>query len=47
VINKLRKQIDANFGGKILIQVDGGVNTENIGRIVSAGRIYLLRGVPL
>lgn len=43
-IEKLRKQIDSNFGGKILIQVDGGVNTENIGRIVSAGADILVAG---
>lgn len=43
-IEKLRKQIDSNFGGKILIQVDGGVNTENIGRITSAGADILVAG---
>ncbi len=43
-IEKLRKHIDGNFGGKILIQVDGGVNTENIGRIVSAGADILVAG---
>lgn len=43
-IERLRRHIDADFGGKILIQVDGGVNTVNIGRIVAAGADILVAG---
>ena len=43
-IGKLKAYIESNFSGRILIQVDGGVNTENIGRIVSAGADILVAG---
>ncbi len=43
-IERLRSHIDANFAGNILIQVDGGVSTDNIGRIVAAGADILVAG---
>lgn len=43
-IERLRSHIDSHFGGKILIQVDGGVNAENIGRIVAAGADIVVAG---
>ena len=43
-IGKLKRFIDANHQGKISIQVDGGINIENIGRVVAAGADIIVAG---
>ncbi|HPJ35467.1 MAG TPA: ribulose-phosphate 3-epimerase [Spirochaetota bacterium] len=43
-IEKLKKFIDSNHEGKILIQVDGGINAANISRVVSAGADIIVAG---
>lgn len=43
-IEKLKERIDSRFGGKILLQVDGGINTENISGVVRAGADIVVAG---
>jgi len=43
-IEKLKRFIDSNNPGKISIQVDGGINMGNIGRVVAAGADIIVAG---